>query len=614
MRPPAPAPGQLVIGVSGDFHDAAACVLVDGVVVAAAEEERFTREKHDPSLPFHAVAWCLDHVGASPGDVAAVAFHEKPFTAYERIVRSFAEAGPRSLGEFTRAVSSWTRSKLWVRSRLERLLEDLGHRRVPVLFSEHHLSHAASAYYPSPFDDAAVLTVDGVGEWSTSSIGHGRVDQLLLHREMRYPNSVGLLYSTMTAHCGFAVNDGEYKLMGLAPYGEPRFVDALLDDVVRIHADGSIHLDPRRFRFGGGRSMGSPSLATVLEGPPLPLGAEPGQREADIAASTQAIVEEIVLAMAAEAHRLTGSSSLCLAGGVALNCVANRRLRAEGPFEEVWVQPAAGDAGGALGAAWWAWHMVMEQPRAAAPHPDGMQGMALGPSFGHGSIRRWLEHLGVDHVVVDEDALHRTVAESLADGAIVGWFRGRMEFGPRALGHRSILADPRSTSVASDINQKVKGREGFRPFAPAVLAEEAHAWFDIDGPSPYMTFTARVAQERWLEPVGPSGRAAFPARLAQVRSTVPAVTHVDRSARVQVVDREVSPDFHRLLRSFFDRTGCPVLLNTSFNRAGEPIVRSPADALRTARAARLDLLVLEGCVIDPSRLPPAAVVDAWADA
>ena len=586
-----------VLGVSADYHDAAAALVVEGELVAAAEEERFTRKKHDPSMPRHSIAWCLEDAGVGRDEPLHVVFYDKPLTTYERILSTHATAGPRGFPAFRRAILSWSRSKLWTRARLERVFAELGRPRPRVSFAEHHLSHASSAFYPSPFERAAVLTFDGVGEWTTSSIGHGRGAELRLLREMRFPDSIGLFYSAMTAYCGFAVNDGEYKLMGLAPYGEPRYVEVLRDRVVHVAEDGSIRLDQRWFSYRYGDRMTSPRLAELLDGPPAAQGAPPGQREADLARSTQVVLEEIVLRVARHAHELTGERRACLAGGVALNCVANSRLLADGPFEEVWVQPAAGDSGGAVGAALWGWHRVQGRPRVACG-VDRMAGAYLGPRYDRDEISSWLEGLGVPHQRLEEDELLPFVADELAGGAVVGWFRGRAEFGPRALGHRSILADPRDPRVVERLNRAVKGREGFRPFAPAVLAERASEWFELSQPSPYMLFTAQVVASRRTDPEEPAD-GSFAARLAAVRSEIPACTHVDGSARVQTVDGRTDPTFHALLGAFEERTGCPVLLNTSFNRAGEPMVLTPADAFRCHVAAGLDLLVLEDCVVRP---------------
>ncbi len=581
-----------ILGLSAGFHDSAAAVVVDGRLVAAAQEERFSRTKHDPAMPEQAAAWCLGAADVGPDALDAVVFYEKPLTSYERVLATHAVVGPRGFPQLSRAVRTWTKDKLWVAASVDRMLTGAGRPGVPLAYAEHHVSHAAAAFYPSPFERAAVLTVDGVGEWATSSWGTGAGGALTLQAELDFPESLGLLYSTFTAYCGFAVNDGEYKLMGLAPFGSPRFVDALRDRVVQVHPDGSVRLDQRYFDYRAGARMASPRLHELLGGPPRRPDEPLEERHADVARSVQVLLEEALLAMVRHVHDRTGERNLCLGGGVALNCVANARVRADGPFEEVWVQPAAGDAGSAAGAALWYHHAVQGHDR-AAPHPDGMSAAALGPAFAHEDVVSWLTSAGVPFTEATDDAERaRQVAAALADGAVVGWFEGPMEFGPRALGHRSILADPRDATMVGRINQLVKGREGFRPFAPSVLDSAAGDWFDLDHPSPYMLFTAPV---RSAGPA-PSG-GTFAARLGAVASDLPACTHVDGSARVQTVDRQRSPAFFGLLEEFGRRTGCPVLLNTSFNRADEPVVRSPADALRCAAAAGLDLLVLERCLV-----------------
>jgi carbamoyltransferase len=569
-----------VLGVSCDYHDAAAALVVDGEVVAAAEQERFSRHKHDGALPTDAIASCLAIGGIGPDDVDVVVFHEKPLLVASRVLAAKRRRGLRTLGEFTHEAPILLRRNLLVPYRIERAFASLGARRRPTIrYGEHHLSHAAAAFLPSPFAAAAILTVDGIGEWSTASIGHGTHHRVELLAEQRYPDSLGLAYSLLTRWCGFEPNDGEYKLMGLAPYGEPTYREAL-GELLEVGDDGSLRIDGRLARWWSSRRAPHPRLVSLLGGPPAALGAEPTRREMDLAASMQALTEDAVLAMAAEAHRLTGEDRLCLAGGVALNCVANGRIAREGPFEQVWVQPAAGDAGSALGAALWWWHTVEGSPRRRSPGDrDAMGAAALGPAFPPDEVEAWLATAGVAHRrVADADALAHEVAGRLAAGAVVGWFDGPMEFGPRALGHRSILADPRGPDVQRDLNLRVKGRESFRPFAPAVLAERATAWFDLDGPSPYMLVTAPVATGRDL----------------------PACTHVDGSARVQTVDAADHRAFHRLLGAFEEATGCPVLLNTSFNVAGEPIVCTPDQALATARRAGLDLLVVGDALIEPS--------------
>jgi carbamoyltransferase len=597
-----------VLGVSFDYHDSAAALLLDGSLVAAAAEERFTRVKHDPGFPESAVAWCLGHEGLVPGDLEAIAFYDKPLATYERILATHAQVGPRGIRALGQSVSSWSRRKLWVAYRIDRAMRRLGPGRPRVLFSEHHVSHAASAFYPSPFDSAAILTFDGAGEWATASIGVGDEGGVRLLKELRFPDSIGLLYSTITAMCGFEVNDGEYKLMGLAPFGDPTFADALRDEVVHVLPDGSVRLNPSMFDFRAGRRMAHPRLHRLLGGPPRDPDAPLGQREADLARSIQVVLEEIVLAVARHAHEVTGERRACLAGGVALNCVANARLLAEGPFEEVWVQPAAGDDGGAIGAACWAWYDVGRRRRTARSG-DGMSGCLLGPGYRDDEIATWLSSLGVAFERPSEDELLDSVAEALDQGLLVGWFQGRMEFGPRALGNRSILGDPRPAANVGRINSLVKGREGFRPFAPSVTAEDAAEWFQLDRPAPYMVVTAEVRSDR-LRPSTPHGRVGsaddFAGALATDRSEISACTHVDGSARVQTVTPGSNPRFHGLLRRFAERTGCPVLLNTSFNAAGEPIVMTPADALRCFERTGLDVLVLEGCLIRRSVVERAA--------
>lgn len=615
--------GRAVLGISCDFHDAAAAVVVDGEVVAAAEEERFSRRKHDPTFPSRAIASCLAVAGVGPDDLDAVVLHEKPLRVVGRVLSSRQRRGARGLPGFVRDMPVLVRRNAMVAYRVERELTRLGARRPPRLrYAEHHLSHACAAFFPSPFETAAILTVDGVGEWSTATIGHGlrtRVDQLV---EQRYPHSLGLLYSLATAWCGFAPNDGEYKLMGLAPYGEPTFRDELAS-VITVGDDGALTVD---LRLVPGWDIRPDRLTRVADllGPPRDPRAPLSQRDADLARSAQDLAEEALLRMADHAHRLTGESALCLAGGVALNCVGTGRILREGPFDQVWVQPAAGDAGSAIGAALWHVHQdpahPVPRPQTSAPplnaeigglRHDAMRGCGLGPSFSPEEIVAWLVSSGVEHRrVEDRDALVAEVAGRIAEGAVVGWFEGPMEFGPRALGRRSLLADPRVATAQRDLNLRVKGRESFRPFAPAVLWEHASEWFDIDRPSPHMSFTFPVAATRRVAvPVEPT---SIEERVAAPRSEIPACTHVDGSARVQTVHREITPLFHALVSAFHRITGCPVLVNTSFNRAGEPIVATPEDAVRTARHGGIDLLVLEDVLVERRALaaPVAAPREA----
>lgn len=595
---PHPHHASVVLGLSAGFHDSAAALLVDGTVAAAVEEERLSRRKHDAGFPSRAADCCLAIAGLSPRDIDLVAYHEKPLGVVARHVSSRLRSGPRGLPGLFTTTPSVVGHQLGVGRRIDRWFSDRRAAAPPLVMAEHHVSHAAAAFHPSPFEAAAILTVDGVGEWATTAMGEGVGHRIRLDREQRYPDSVGLLYSAFTAYCGFRVNSGEGELMGLAPFGEPRHVEAILDEVVTLHDDGSIRLSPRHFDFLGGRRTTSRRFHDLFGGPPRPLGAAPTRREADLAASIQVVLEEIILALGREAHRSTGHEALCLSGGVALNCVANGRLRREGPFGDVWVQPAASDAGSALGAALWAWHDVLERPR-PQPGSDAMAGAFLGPSFSHAEIEQWLAAEGIDHRVVDEDVLDEEVARRLDSGAVVGWFQGRMEFGPRALGHRSILADARSPEAHSRLNGLVKERAGFRPFAPAVLAGRAGEWFESPGDSPYMTFVAPVRDDRRVEPGG-APAADLVTEATRVRSEIPAVTHVDHSSRLQTVDPLTNPELGDLLTAFERLTGCPVLLNTSFNARDEPIVCTPADAHATFQRTGLDLLVLGRCLLEAS--------------
>ncbi|MFN8050299.1 MAG: carbamoyltransferase [Acidimicrobiales bacterium] len=596
---------MFVLGVSGLYHDSAAAILDDGVVVAAAQEERFTRIKNDAAFPVNAIAWCLGEAGVAPDGLACVAYYDKPLSTFARVVRSYVAAGPGGLRTIHSALSEWTRRKLWTGFEIERTITNLGYEvPQPIRFAEHHMSHAAAALHPSPFPSAAILTIDGVGEWATASIGHGVGSEVTLLEELRFPNSLGLLYSAFTYHAGFRVNSGEYKLMGLAPYGRPRYEQAIRDHLIDIGPTGSFELDMRYFDFLAGRRMTNRRFDALVDGPPRSPESPITRRECDLASSIQVVLEDVVGRMAEHASELTGETDLVMAGGVALNCVANGRLRREGPFERIWVQPAAGDAGSAVGAALWAWHHVMEHDRTPS-RPDGMGGAYLGPSYLAGDIAADLDAAGRPHRrIEDADERAREVARLLADGRIVGVFQGRAEFGPRALGHRSILADPRSATMHERLNVAIKGRESFRPFAPAVIAELAGDWFDLDGDSPYMLFTAPVHPSRlgaWT-PGEPTGEIAE--QLAGVRSDIPAVTHVDGSARVQTVDADQSPALHRILVAFHELTGCPVLVNTSFNVRGEPIVHTPDDAYRCFMTTGMDHLLLEESLLDRSDQPP----------
>ncbi|MGI8936851.1 MAG: carbamoyltransferase family protein [Iamia sp.] len=593
-----------VLGVSAYYHDAAAALVQDGQVVAAAQEERFSRIKNDAALPVNAIEYCLGEAGVGRHGIDAVAYYEKPITSFVRVLKTFAAVGPRGARTFPRAMGEMVRRKLWVAYEVEKALRSLGFcppKRT--VYAEHHVSHASAAYYPSPFPSACILTFDGVGEWATSSIGVGRGRRVELLQEMRFPHSIGLLYSAFTAAAGFKVNSGEYKLMGLAPFGEPTYRDVILDRLIDLRDDGSFTADLSYFDYLAGRRMTNRRFDELVGGPPRAPGDAIEQRHCDLARSIQEVVEEIVLRIARHAHELTGESRAVLGGGVALNCVANGRLLREGPFDEIWVQPAPGDAGSALGCALWASHEVFERERPDPPHPDGMAGARLGPAVDadvaaaeFGASGRPFQRL------TDPEGRARRVAELVAGGATIGVVQGRMEFGPRALGNRSILADARDPCAQSTLNLRIKHRESFRPFAPAVLAERAKDWFAFDGASPYMSFVAGVCSAN-AEAASTSRAADLTARLREVDSPLPAVTHVDGSARLQTVTADGAPELHRLLVAFEELTGCPVLLNTSFNVRGEPIVCSAEDAYRCFMLTDLDYLLVEDCLFDKADQP-----------
>jgi carbamoyltransferase len=589
-----------VLGISGLYHDAAAALVVDGRIVAAMEEERFSRTKHDAAFPEQAIAACLRVAGIGREAVDHVAFYDKPLLKLDRLLETYLAYAPLGLRSFAHAMPAWMSGKLFVRRRLRGAFGEAMRRPV---FTEHHVAHAASAFYPSPFEEAAIVTLDGVGEWATACIAHGRGRELKMLAEQRFPHSLGLLYSAFTEYLGFRVNSGEYKVMGLAPYGRAVHRDAILERVVRLEDDGSFRLDLRYFDFCAGLRMTSPAFHSLFRGPPRGPESEITERHADLAASIQAVTEEIMLRTARHARALTGAKNLCLAGGVALNCVGNGKILRESGFERLFIQPAAGDSGGALGAALYVWHELLGRPRAAGAS-DAQQGSLLGTAHGNEAIGAMLDRRGATYTFfADEIALCEAIAGSIAEGAIVGWFQGRMEFGPRALGCRSILADPRRPEIGAELNLKIKLREAFRPFAPAVLAEHAGAWFELpEGvESPYMLVVADVcAAHRREAPGGPWSleRAAA--------SDVPAVTHVDGSARVQTVDAARHGRFRRLIEAFFARTGCPMVVNTSFNVRGQPIVESPEQALDVLLATEMDVLVLENHVIrrsDVASLP-----------
>ena len=584
-------PSGYVLGISAFYHDSAACLLAGDVIVAAAQEERFTRLKGDARFPRNAARYCLAEGGVTPADLDAVVFYEKPLLKFERLIETYLDIAPRGLQSFRRAAPLWLKERLYIEREIRNGLDKYTGK---ILYTEHHEAHAASAYFPSPYDEAAVLTIDGVGEWATATIGIGRGSQVELLEELRFPNSLGLLYSAFTYHAGFRVNSGEYKLMGLAPFGKPRYVDRIYAQLVNLADDGSFTLNQKFFDYRGGLRMTNRNFDALFDGPPRSPEGPLTRREMDLACSIQQVCEEVVLRMARHTHQRTRLDKLCLAGGVALNAVANGRLAREGPFSAVWVQPAAGDAGGALGAAFVGAHKYFGFPRPSHQGRDSMQGSFLGPTFSSGEIRDTLDKLGARYEERSEDDIDDVVAELLNDGKVVGWFNGRMEFGPRALGARSIVADARNPSMQSRLNQKIKFREGFRPFAPSILSERARDYFELTDESPYMTFVFPVADSHRVHQAGSSrGLDA----ISDARSDIPAVTHLDFSARVQTVSPTQNPRFHALISAFAKSTGCPLVVNTSFNVRGEPIVATPADAVACFARTAIDALVIGSFVI-----------------
>jgi carbamoyltransferase len=605
-----------ILGLAAYYHDSAAALLVDGRLVAAAQEERFTRQKHDPGFPRHAAAYCLAAAGVRLAEVDYVTFYDKPLIKFERLLETYLACAPRGFASFLAAMPVWLQDKLFLKATLKRELAALGGVPVaalpPLLFTEHHQAHAASAFFPSPFAQAAVLCLDGVGEWATTTAWRGRDHRLAPLWQLDFPHSLGLLYSAFTYYTGFRVNSGEYKLMGLAPYGRPTQVQTLYDHLLDLKPDGTFRLNLDYFAFATGLTMTNQRFADLFGLPPRAPEAPLTQAHMDLARSVQVVTEEIVLRLARTLRQETGERQLCLAGGVALNCVANGRLLRERVFDELWIQPAAGDAGGAVGAAYSTWHEYRDQPRTLpAGGGDATSGSYLGPSFTTAEVEAALTALQAPYRRLAESALLAEVARLLDEGQVVGWVQGRMEFGPRALGARSILGDPRHRRMQSTMNLKIKYRESFRPFAPAVLAEAAPQWFALDCPSPYMLLVAEVRPEHRL-PLSAAQQQFFGLDLLQVpRSTIPAVTHVDYSARVQTVHAETNPRFHRLLQAFAARTGCPVLINTSFNVRGEPIVCTPEDAYRCFMRTEIDYLVVEDCLLAKADQPPVPKDASW---
>jgi carbamoyltransferase len=597
-----------ILGISAFYHDSAAAIVVDGAIVAAAQEERFTRVKHDSGFPAHAVRYCLEAAGCSLQDVDHVVFYDKPFLKFERLLETYLAFAPKGFASFKMAMPVWLREKLFQKNLLGKELRTLDPEWKDdgkLLFTEHHVSHAASAFFPSPFEEAVVLTMDGVGEWATTSAGIGRGSDLKIDREIHFPHSLGLIYSAFTYFTGFKVNSGEYKLMGLAPYGEPRFASIIRDNLIDVKSDGSFRLNLDYFDYATGLRMTNAKFAALFGGPERQASEPLTQREMDLAASIQLVLEEVVLALTRDLARESGIKNLCLAGGVALNCVANGKILRDGAFSNIWIQPAAGDAGGALGAALAAWHGIGGGKRTVAAKGDSMSGAYLGPQYSQSDIESRLTAAGARFTVLGEDELLNATADALCEGKAVGWHQGRMEFGPRALGNRSILGDPRSPAMQSVLNLKVKFRESFRPFAPSVLREDVADWFEMDTDSPYMLLVADVVKDRRRAMTADEEKLFGIDKLNVPRSDIPAVTHVDYSARVQTVSADTNPRYHALISAFKQRTGCPVVVNTSFNVRGEPLVSTPEDAFRCFMGTDIEVLAVGNCFLRKEDQNPA---------
>jgi carbamoyltransferase len=602
-----------ILGISAYYHDSAAALVVDGHIVAAAQEERFTRKKQDAGFPAHAIEYCLQEAGIALNDIDQVIFYDKPLIKFERLLETYLSYAPQGFKSFLASMPIWLKDKLFLKTTLKRELGKLAGSEKnlpPLLFSEHHKSHAASAFFPSPYEKAAVLCLDGVGEWATSSVWLGDGNTLEGQWEINFPHSLGLLYSAFTYYTGFKVNSGEYKLMGLAPYGEPVYVDLILENLLDVKDDGSFRLDMSYFNYATGLTMTNSKFDALFGGPPREAESEITQRQMDLARSIQVVTEEVVLKIARNIHKELGTDYLCLAGGVALNCVSNGRLLREGPFKDIWIQPAAGDAGGALGAALSVWYEYLEKPRTVSAGDD-MQGSYLGPRADEDAIRSYLDSIGAQYEELDDAALMPQLAQILNSENVIGWSQGRMEFGPRSLGGRSIIGDPRSKKMQSVMNLKIKYRESFRPFAPAVKAERVSDWFEIDRPSPYMLLVAPVKEEKCLSMTEDQQQLFGIEKLNIPRSELPAVTHVDYSARIQTVHTETNPRFHKLLDAFESVSGCPVLVNTSFNVRGEPIVCTPEDAYRCFMRTEMDYLVLEGFLLSKKSQPEWTEASDW---
>ena len=605
-----------ILGISAYYHDSAAALVSDGVIVGAAQEERFTRKKHDPSFPANAIKYCLQSQGISIGEVDHIVFYDKPLLKFDRLLETYLAQAPKGFKSFCTAMPVWLKEKLYLKSVLRKEFEKLGAEKnapnLKFLFTDHHHSHAASAYFPSPYTEAAVLCMDGVGEWATTSVWHGKGSDLKPLWQINFPHSLGMLYSAFTYYCGFRVNSGEYKLMGLAPYGEPVYVDLIRSNVIDVKKDGTFMLNMDYFNFTTGLTMTSSKFHKLFDGPPREAESEITQREMDLARSIQVVTEEIVLKLGATVRSDTGCENLCMAGGVALNCVANGKLTQEGIFKDIWIQPAAGDAGGAVGAALAVWHQYLDNEKVSA-NDDTMSGSYLGPEYSEREIVDSLDKQNAVYEVIDSEQLPHAVATQISDGKIIGWFQGRMEFGPRALGGRSIIGDPRNREMQSVMNLKIKYRESFRPFAPSVLAEHVQEYFKINCSSPYMLQVAEIENEHRIEMTSEENSLFGISKLKVPRSTLPSTTHVDYSARIQTVHENTNPRYHALLSEFYSLTGCPVVVNTSFNVRGEPIVCTPEDAYRCFMRTEMDCLVLENVMLHKERQPAVENDTRWMD-
>ncbi|MDE3059312.1 MAG: carbamoyltransferase [Bacteroidota bacterium] len=596
-----------ILGISAFYHDSAACLVQDGKIISAAQEERFTRKKHDDNFPINAINFCLQYSGIHASQLDLIAFYDKPFLKFERLLETYITYAPIGIKSFIKAMPLWIKQKLWMKDYIQKELQYDG----KIIFPEHHESHAASAFYPSPFQESAILTMDGVGEWTTTSYGIGNGNEIELLEEIKFPHSLGLLYSAFTYYTGFKVNSGEYKVMGLAPYGEPKYTSLILNELIDVKDDGSFKMNMKYFNYCAGLTMTNEKFNKLFGGKPRKPESKLTQKEMDVARSLQDVTEEIVLKMGTYVHQKTGMKNLALAGGVALNCVANGRLLREGPFENIWIQPAAGDAGGAVGAALLGWHRYHNEPRGVKGNEDAQQGSLLGPEFSDKDIANFLEHNGIIYHKLQPNEISKRIADLIAREKVIGWFEGRMEFGPRALGARSILGDARSPTMQALMNLKIKFREGFRPFAPSVLAEKASEYFELKTASPYMLLVAEVKKERRREMSEQEQRMFGIDKLNIARSDIPAVTHVDYSARIQTVHKETNPLFYDLLSRFNDDHHCAVIINTSFNVRGEPIVCTPDDAYRCFMRTNIDYLILGNFLLNKQDQKPLERDREW---